>query len=1000
MSDAAIAESPAADPPVPWLLTAETNRAASLQTQFPVDRSSPGLANPNGIRTGLPGRAGWSRDPGSWRPGDRWRIPTPDGGTGTLRIVDLVTPDDSGSVHVRARFEGDAGSDLRLVFRGDRMAGLFRRGDGSSFIASPARSGTHWIGPPMKAPFLRCGTGDPETRRSLVADALENPVAPDIATHDGSRSTESDRLGNGAQAPSARALAGQGGSASAAHSILDLLLGYTPAAEQGAGGEAGIRALLELAVAEANDAFQRSEVLLRLNLVGCVPVDYTESGDLGTDLARLARAGDGWLDEARTLRESHAADLVCLVTESENSNQFAGMANQLRTLEASAMEQGYSVCLRPYLLGNNTLAHEIGHLLGANHDRDTSPEGGVLPGSYGARFMVDGQPYRTVMAYRPGIQVPHFSNPNVSFLGTPTGTIRVADNAATLNWVAPSMALVREPAGRVAFVESRIATRERQGPVQIRLAIAGNLATPGRVRVRTVDGSARAGLDYDPVDVAVPLATDGILPEVFIPIRDTEPGADSGERRFSVVLAEPGPGWALGPQASVTIRILDDETADGLLLDTSFRAKPGADNVVRAVASIAENNVFAGGGFVAYGGEDRPRLARVAMDGTATPDFRAKIKYDVHAVLPVPDGRLVVGGEFNTVNDVRLNHVAILLPGGALDAGFEFDRGADLAVHALAWGPDDKVVLGGDFTSVQGVAALRVARISQSGAIDTGFDTRNSADGSVLAILVDRASRTVIGGRFGRVEGRARGGVARLLPTGRLDAGFASGSGANGPVLALAETLDGSGYLWVAGEFTRFDARPVGRLARVTGDGVWDGTYRGQGQPGADDAILALLPRADGTLWVAGRFTRFDGLRRNRVARLLADGSVDPAFDPGLGPNDWVMAMAERADGALVLGGVFTEVMGIPRGGLAVLLPAMPPPARIGWGGPTAGGRRWHGNAWPRQTYAVEHSADLEHWIERQRVTASGQGYLTGTVPESNPPGTPAEFLRLKRVVE
>jgi hypothetical protein len=754
-----------------------------------------------------------------------------------------------------------------------------------------------------------------------------------------------------------------------------------------------MRMLVALAVAEANDAFERSAVRVRLRLVGLVPVNYVESGDLATDLNRLSRAGDGWMDEVQQLRNQHAADIVCLVTESENSNQFAGMANQLRNLDASSLELGYTVCLRPYLLGNHTLAHEIGHLFGANHDRETSAQGGLLAGAFGARLVVDGQTYRTIMAYRPGSQIPHFSNPNVTYRGVPTGVQGVTDNARTLNHSAPSVAAARNSANRVGFESDSVEVQENAGTLRLRLVRTGTLAA-GTVRVRTTDGSARSGVDFEAVDQVVGLSLGEGNQAVSVNLRDN--ASVDGHRQWTVSLSEPTGGLAIGPVHAVTVVLRDDEAVEGGLLDTSFRSRPGADQAVRALAILptGDGEVVVGGGFATLDGQDRPRLARVRGDGTVVPDYRARVKYDVHAVLPMPDGRIVLGGEFNTVNDERLNHVAVLLPGGELDPSFAFETGTDLVVHALAATAEGQVIVGGDFTSVQGVPALRLAKIGLDGAIDTSFRTGAAADGPVDTVAVDSVGRVLGGGRFGRVEGRVRGGVARWLGTGRLDAGFATGVGANGPVRALA--LDGEGRVVVAGDFTRYDGQPAGRLVRLTETGAVDPGFRAMGGAGADDAILAIAVRADGTLWVAGKFVNLDGLPRNRVARLRTDGSVDPGFDPGPGPNDWVMALAERGDGGLVVGGVFTEVMGVPRGGLAVLLPSMPGTVQFGgavWG---ADGLRWSGQGWPRQTYAVERTSDFQTWLPGGTVQ-SADGRLSGTVPAWNGAGG---FLRLRRLVE
>lgn len=919
---------------------------------------------PGGLGTGgVAVRAAWDQEPASWRAGDRWNVPLPDGRSATVSVRE-VQLGETGVVLVRGRVEGDPRSDVWMTFCEGRMAGTLRRGSGSRVVVSPEAGGGQWIRDVREAGEGLCGNGGAAGWGGEAADA------------------EVFR----------RALrkAGLAGGGTSTNEV-DLLLGYTPAAANGAGGEAGIRVLLELSVAEANDAFERSAIRVRLRTVGVMAVEYAESGDLATDLTRLTRGTDGWMDVMHRLRDVHAADLVCLVTEFENSNQYAGMANQLRALDTLVLERGFTVCLRPYLLGNYTLAHELGHLFGGNHDRETSPEGGLQTSAYGARFLVDGQTYRTVMAYRPGIQVPHFSNPDVAYRGVPTGTGGVADNAGTLNLVGPWVARVREPAGRVGFASATHVTSEPTGVVRVRLARTGIL-TAGTVRVRTMDGSGRAGVDYEGLDAVIALPAGGMEAEVSVTLRET--AARDGDRRFTLVLSEPSAGLAVGPEAVMAVTLRDDDREAGVLLDTSFRARPGADYWVKALAAVGEDELFVGGGFMTYGGADRQRVARVRRDGTLAEGFSAKVKYEVNAILPLEDGRVVVAGEFNTVNDVRLNHVALLRPEGGVDEEFGFEIGTDLAVHALVAGPGKTLVMGGAFTSVQGEGALRVSRVLMTGAKDPAFDTRSGPDAEVDAVVVDGMGRTVIGGRFGRVEGRARGGVARLSETGRLDLGFAAGAGANGAVRALA--LDGRGRVLVAGEFSQFDGRPAGRIVRLTETGTRDETFRVGMGPGADDAIQAVLPRTDGTIWVAGRFVTVDGWSRNRVARLREDGEVDPTFDPGSGPNDGVMALAERADGGLVLGGVFTEVMGVPRGGVAVVLPSLPEAVRFVWADRGPEGVRWYGAGWPRQRYSVERSTDLRDWQLVEEV-GSDDGRLNGTLPMG---AGDTGFVRLHRRLE
>ena len=76
---------------------------------------------------------------------------------------------------------------------------------------------------------------------------------------------------------------------------------------------------------------------------------------------------------------------------------------------------------------------------------------------------------------------------------------------------------------------------------------------------------------------------------------------------------------------------------------------------------------------------------------------------------------------------------------------------------------------------------------------------------------------------------------------------------------------------------------------------------------------------SNGGVYVAGDFTGINGVPYPRVARLTPNGEVDLSFNPGVGPDSNVTAIAEQPDGKLVIAGSFTAVNGIPRAGLARL---------------------------------------------------------------------------------
>src|SRR5262249_30712059 len=97
--------------------------------------------------------------------------------------------------------------------------------------------------------------------------------------------------------------------------------------------------------------------------------------------------------------------------------------------------------------------------------------------------------------------------------------------------------------------------------------------------------------------------------------------------------------------------------------------------------------------------------------------------------------------------------------------------------------------------------------------------------------------------------------------------------------------------------------------------GELDTSFRADTQ--TDGPIYALGLQQDGRILIAGEFSEVDNVTRTRIARLQSDGSLDPIFDPGAGPNDVVRTMVLQPNGKILIGGFFTSYNNSPRGSIA-----------------------------------------------------------------------------------
>jgi uncharacterized delta-60 repeat protein len=263
-----------------------------------------------------------------------------------------------------------------------------------------------------------------------------------------------------------------------------------------------------------------------------------------------------------------------------------------------------------------------------------------------------------------------------------------------------------------------------------------------------------------------------------------------------------------------------------------------------------------------------------------------------------------------------------LNPDGSLDAGFDPGSGADKIVQCLALLAGGKILIGGDLTSYNGTHPGMFRRLNADGSSDGSFNPGSGANGGEVRVCVLQPDgKIIIGGAFTGFNGIPRYGIARLNNDGSLDMGFDPGIGTvittldmpPGPVYALA--LQPDGKVIIGGAFITFNGIPRNRVARLNSDGSLDTSF--DPGAGANGTVSGMALQPDGKVLICGGFTSYSGTSRNRIARLNADGSLDATFSPGTGANGNIHALALQPDGKVVIGGAFSSYNGSNRSRLA-----------------------------------------------------------------------------------
>lgn len=216
-------------------------------------------------------------------------------------------------------------------------------------------------------------------------------------------------------------------------------------------------------------------------------------------------------------------------------------------------------------------------------------------------------------------------------------------------------------------------------------------------------------------------------------------------------------------------------------------------------------------------------------------------------------------------------------------------------VNSLVLDENGSIVAGGDFTTVDGEARARVARLNPNGTLDTTF-AGSGANDAVHSVRLTGAGQLILGGRFSEFNGT----TAQNLAAGPGPLSISGGP--SGAVEAIA--LDASGRLIVGGSFLSFDGAPATYVARLTSGGTIDQSFSSAlTQSFAIEAgVTTLATQPDGKIVVGGNFETASGFAY--LARLNEDGTLDPSFNGDHGPILYPRAILPLANGQLLVAGL------------------------------------------------------------------------------------------------
>jgi uncharacterized delta-60 repeat protein len=292
--------------------------------------------------------------------------------------------------------------------------------------------------------------------------------------------------------------------------------------------------------------------------------------------------------------------------------------------------------------------------------------------------------------------------------------------------------------------------------------------------------------------------------------------------------------------------------------------------------------VYVGGNFtLSAGGQTWSSIARINADGSTDSSFSANIGVgEVNTIAICPDGsnKIILGGNFSPFSGAPYRGILRMNEDGSVDNSFNPGTGFGGSEYVALPLANGQVYAAGDTDFFNGVQIDNIVRLNADGTIDPTYQVSPGAsDGEVRTVvpLNDGTGRFYLGGGFQHFQNSAVSGIVRVNPDGSVDNTFAVGSGFGGQeVQSIILTNDGTKNLYAVGTFSVYNGDPARGMVRILPSGAIDPTFNVGSGFGlySYPSALALANDGSGMLYVGGEFTSFQHTTVDYFFRLLPTG--------------------------------------------------------------------------------------------------------------------------------
>lgn len=364
-----------------------------------------------------------------------------------------------------------------------------------------------------------------------------------------------------------------------------------------------------------------------------------------------------------------------------------------------------------------------------------------------------------------------------------------------------------------------------------------------------------------------------------------------------------------GLSQNCLIRLNNDGTKD-----TSFNIITGFNSAVRTILIQPNEKILAGGWFFEFQGEIKTGLISLNKDGSKDVPFNLKfgLNHNVESLCLQPDGKILAGGNFVNYSKPDENHIIRLNVDGSIDASFKTGSGFGIengsTINTINLQNNGKLIVGGDFSTFQDIRNNYLISLNADGSKDDSFNKGNGLSNLVKTVALQSDDKILAGGKFTTHNEVSQNYIIRFNSDGSKDSSFNIETGFNGVVNTINQQTDGK--IIVGGAFTKYKNENNYSFIRLNSDGSKDSSFN-TGTNGFSNTVNCTAIQTDGKILVGGLFSNYQNVSQNRLIRLNTDGSKDVSFNIGTGFDAEVLSLSLQIDGKIIVGGKFKNYQGV-----------------------------------------------------------------------------------------